>query len=81
MTTYQPPQNAEAAVVGRANPVHGEEPVLFVSLNSGAAIAAHGADRHLRGSLSKYKPPVEITILDDLPKKAVGKSTSPHCGG
>jgi acyl-CoA synthetase (AMP-forming)/AMP-acid ligase II len=33
---YQLPEIAEAAVVGRAHPVYGEEPVLFVSLNSGA---------------------------------------------
>ena len=32
---YQLPEIAEAAVIGRANPVYGEEPVLFVSLNSG----------------------------------------------
>jgi non-ribosomal peptide synthetase component E (peptide arylation enzyme) len=32
---------------------------------------------HLRDSLSKYKLPVEITILDDLPKIAVGKIAKP----
>ena len=41
---YQLPQIAEAAVVGRANPVYGEEPVLFVSLNAGAH-ARHGPHR------------------------------------
>ncbi len=30
-----------------------------------------------RGSLSKYKLPVEITVLDDLPKNAVGKIAKP----
>jgi acyl-CoA synthetase (AMP-forming)/AMP-acid ligase II len=74
---YQLPAIAEAAVVGRAHPVYGEEPVLFVSLNSGADITADGVHRHLRGSLSKYKLPVEITILDDLPKNAVGKLDKP----
>jgi acyl-CoA synthetase (AMP-forming)/AMP-acid ligase II len=33
---------------------------------------------HLRGSLSKYKLPVEITIMDDLPKNAVGKIAKPE---
>jgi long-chain acyl-CoA synthetase len=32
---------------------------------------------HLRVSLSKYKLPVEITILPDLPKNAVGKIDKP----
>ena len=33
---YQLPEVAEAAVVGRAHPVYGEEPVLFVSLELGS---------------------------------------------
>ena len=37
---YRLPEIAEAAVVGRAHPLYGEEPVLFVSLNSGATL--HG---------------------------------------
>ena len=74
---YQLPEVAEAAVVGRAHPVYGEEPVLFVSLNSGAAISTEGILEHLSRSLSKFKLPVEITILDDLPKNPVGKIDKP----
>jgi non-ribosomal peptide synthetase component E (peptide arylation enzyme) len=32
---------------------------------------------HLSDALSKYKLPVEITILDDLPKNPVGKIDKP----
>ena len=71
------PQIAEAAVVGRAHPVYGEEPVLFVSLHPGATLDAAAIREHLQGSLSKYKLPVEITIMDDLPKNAVGKIAKP----
>ena len=46
---YEIPEITEAAVVGRADEIYGEEPVLFVSLNSGAAIADH-----VRSKLSKY---------------------------
>jgi acyl-CoA synthetase (AMP-forming)/AMP-acid ligase II len=74
---FQLPEIAEAAVVGRASLVYGEEPVLFVSLNSGADISADRIHEHLRGSLSKFKHPVEITILDDLPKNPVGKIDKP----
>ena len=74
---YQLPEIAEAAVVGRAHPVYGEEPVLFVSLNSGATASTDGILEHLSGSLSKFKLPVEITILDDLPKNPVGKIDKP----
>jgi long-chain acyl-CoA synthetase len=74
---HQLPQIAEAAVVGRAHPVYGEEPVLFVSLHPEAALDTDAILEHLGGSLSKYKLPVEITIMDDLPKNAVGKIDKP----
>ncbi len=70
---HQWPQIAEAAVVGRPNPVYGEEPVLFVSLHPGKQLQVDLIREHLHESLSKYKLPVEITILDELPKNAVGK--------
>ena len=71
------PQIAEAAVVGRAHAVYGEEPVLFVSLHPEGTLDTDAIREHLRGSLSKYKLPVEITIMDDLPKNAVGKIDKP----
>jgi len=71
------PQIAEAAVVGRAHPVYGEEPVLFVSLHPGGTLDADAIREHLRASLSKYKLPVEITIMPDLPKNPVGKIDKP----
>ena len=71
------PQIAEAAVVGRAHPVYGEEPVLFVSLHPGQTLDADAIREHLSESLSKYKLPVEITIIDDLPKNPVGKIDKP----
>jgi acyl-CoA synthetase (AMP-forming)/AMP-acid ligase II len=71
------PQIAEAAVVGRAHPVYGEEPVLFVSLHPEGTLDTDAIREHLRGSLSKYKLPVEITIMDDIPKNAVGKIDKP----
>ena len=74
---HQLPQIAEAAVVGRANPVYGEEPVLFVSLHPDTSITVDMIREHLRESLSKYKLPVEITIMADLPKNAVGKIAMP----
>jgi long-chain acyl-CoA synthetase len=72
------PQIAEAAVVGRAHPVYGEEPVLFVSLHPDMTLDAAAIREHLSGLLSKYKLPVEITIMDDLPKNAVGKIAKPE---
>jgi long-chain acyl-CoA synthetase len=74
---YQLPDVADAAVVGRSSAVYGEEPVLFVALNSDATLTAEQILAHARKNLSKYKLPVEITILDQLPKNAVGKLDKP----
>lgn len=74
---YQLPEVAEAAVVGRASELYGEEPVLFLALNSGATLTAEQVLAHTRRNLSKYKLPVAITFLDDLPKNAVGKLDKP----
>jgi long-chain acyl-CoA synthetase len=75
---HQLPEIAEAAVVGRPNTVYGEEPVLFVSLHPGRQLDVDAIRAHLIESLSKYKLPVKITILDDLPKNAVGKIAKPN---
>ncbi|MBV8927643.1 MAG: AMP-binding protein [Mycobacteriaceae bacterium] len=74
---YQLPQIAEAAVVARANPVYGEEPVLFVSAHPDVIVTVETIRDHIAGHLAKYKRPVTITILDDLPKNAVGKIDKP----
>ena len=75
---YQLPEIAEAAVVGRAHPVYGEEPVLFVSLNSGADISTERIHRARSPNRCRNSScPVEITILDDLPKNPVGKIDKP----
>ncbi|NEW39835.1 long-chain fatty acid--CoA ligase [Nocardia cyriacigeorgica] len=74
---YRMPEIAAAAVVGRRHPVYGEEPVLYVALNSGASIDEQRIHAHVSASLSKYKVPAEITILDELPANAVGKLDKP----
>jgi acyl-CoA synthetase (AMP-forming)/AMP-acid ligase II len=74
---YQLPEISEAAVVGRASQTYGEEPVLLVALNAGATLTIDQITEHLRRSLTKYKLPVEITVVDDLPKNPVGKIDKP----
>ncbi|QRY52471.1 class I adenylate-forming enzyme family protein [Mycolicibacterium septicum] len=74
---HQLPEIAEAAVVGRADPVYGEEPVLFAALHPGTDLDVDIISGHLRAALSKYKLPVSITILPELPKNPVGKIDKP----
>ena len=68
----QHPAIATACVVGRPDPVHGEEVVAFVTLHEEVAteeLVAFGRRR-----LGRYKYPREVHVLDALPLTAVGKA-------
>jgi long-chain acyl-CoA synthetase len=67
------PAVAMAGVVGRADPVHGEEVVAFVSLRPGARAAGEELVGFARSRLAAYKYPREVHVLDDLPLTPVGK--------
>ena len=67
------PAVAQACVVGRPDPAHGEEVVAFVSLQPGseteeAELIAFGKQR-----LGGYKYPRELHLLPSLPLTPVGK--------
>ncbi len=51
--------------------------MLFASTQSDATVTPETIRDHIEGQLAKYKRPVDITILDDLPKNAVGKIDKP----
>jgi long-chain acyl-CoA synthetase len=74
---YQLPGVLEAAVVGRPHPVRGEEPVLFVSLRTGAEPTVDEIAAHLTTELARYKQPVDIIVVDEIPKNPVGKIDKP----
>ena len=66
------PDIVQSAVVGRA--VEGnEEVVAFVEPAQGARIDVAALQEWLRGSLSPYKLPGEIVVLEQLPAAATGK--------
>ncbi|MDV8020112.1 class I adenylate-forming enzyme family protein [Rhodococcus sp. IEGM 1330] len=67
----------EAAVVGQPHEVRGEEPVVFVSLTADATITEADIDAHVKAALSKYKWPVDIIVVDEVPKNPVGKIDKP----
>ena len=67
------PAVAMAAVVGRPDPLHGEEVVAFVSLRPGQRATGEDLVGFARARLSAYKYPREVHVLDDLPLTPVGK--------
>jgi long-chain acyl-CoA synthetase len=63
----------EVAVIGRHDPVMGEEPVAFVVAGQGHELDADELLARVRGVLAKFKVPKEIRFIDTLPRNAVGK--------
>jgi long-chain acyl-CoA synthetase len=67
------PEVLEVAVVGRPDPVMGEEPVAFVVARPGYEVdTAEMLDR-LRMVLARFKVPKEIRVVESLPRNPVGK--------
>jgi len=72
------PSVLEAAVVGRPDPTYGEVVAAFVSPQPGVEIDAETLLAHCREHLTKVKVPVEIAVLESLPKNPVGKIDKPR---
>jgi long-chain acyl-CoA synthetase len=67
------PAVAFAGVVGRPDPVKGEEVVAFVALSGDGGAAPEDLVAFTRERLSAYQYPREVRILDGLPLTTIGK--------
>lgn len=67
------PEVAEAAVVGVADPLHGERPVAFVVARSGRSPAPEALQRFCRDRLPAWCVPHEVTMVEALPRNEAGK--------
>ena len=70
---HQHPAVQEAAVVGRPDPVYGEQPVAYVVLRPGAHATPDELIEHCKASLAKFKIPRAVYLMDSLPKNTIGK--------
>jgi malonyl-CoA/methylmalonyl-CoA synthetase len=64
-----------AAVIGRPDAARGELPIAYVEVEGAIDIAAVLAT--LRAKLASFKIPREMTIVDELPRNAMGKIDKP----
>ncbi len=74
---YAHPSVFEAAVVGRADPLFGEEPVAFVVLRPGLAAEPDELIEHCQQVLAKFKVPRAVFIEASLPRTSIGKIAKP----
>jgi long-chain acyl-CoA synthetase len=72
---YAFPGVREAAVVGAPDSYRGETVVAFVSASSGVRLDVAAPSGFCRERLAAYKCPVEIRVVEELPKTATGKIT------
>ncbi|MBB4823503.1 long-chain acyl-CoA synthetase [Sporosarcina luteola] len=70
---YQIPELLEAAVVGVPDEVLGEVPKAFAVMKDGESITEEEVLSYCRSQLAKYKIPVEVEFLSELPRNASGK--------
>jgi long-chain acyl-CoA synthetase len=75
---YAHPSVLEAAVVGRAHPLFGEEPVAFVVLRPGLPVEPEQLIEHCTHVLAKFKVPRAVFIEADLPRTPIGKIAKPE---
>ncbi|MGN7387249.1 class I adenylate-forming enzyme family protein [Sporosarcina sp. SAFN-015] len=70
---YQIPGLFEAAVVGVPHEVLGEVPKAYVVVKDGATLTEADVISYCSKNLAKYKVPVDIEFLAELPRNASGK--------
>jgi long-chain acyl-CoA synthetase len=67
------PAIKDSAVVGRHDPMRGEEPIAFVELKDGATLDPQEARNFVRQHIAGFKVPREVRVIDALPRNPVGK--------
>lgn len=67
------PAVAEAGVAAVPHPLRGEVPKAWVVLRPGTTATPDEIRRFCRDRLAPYKVPGEVSIVDALPKSAIGK--------
>lgn len=63
-----------AAVVGIPDELYGETAAAMVELKNGSSLTAEGIRAYLTERMAKYKIPVKIKIVDEIPRTQNGKT-------
>ncbi|HXR44832.1 MAG TPA: long-chain fatty acid--CoA ligase, partial [Pseudolysinimonas sp.] len=67
------PRVLEAVVVGRPDDILGSVPVAYVIPVEGEKVDVAELTARCEHELARFRRPVEITVVEDLPRAAAGK--------
>jgi long-chain acyl-CoA synthetase len=70
---FENPKVKEACAIGIPHPSRGESAKVFIVLNEGEKATEKEMIEYAQDKLAKYKWPVEIEFISDIPKSAIGK--------
>ncbi|MFT4049231.1 MAG: long-chain fatty acid--CoA ligase [Solirubrobacterales bacterium] len=70
---YEHPAVREAAVIGVADDVHGEEVAAVIGLKEGESATADDIQAFAKERVAAYKYPRHVWFVEELPKTATGK--------
>ena len=70
---YEHPGVREAAVIGFAHPLLGEEIAAVVVLNGDVRVTGDELREYVKERVAAYKYPRRVAIVDELPKGPTGK--------
>src|SRR5699024_1728117 len=70
---YQIPELLEVAVVGVPHEIYGEVPKTFAVVKEGKTISEQVIIDYCNMHLAAYKVPMEVEIMNELPRNASGK--------
>jgi len=70
---YQHPQVKDAATIGVADALYGEEVKSFIVLREGESATEEEIFAYCRKHLADFKCPKTVAFLDDIPKGPTGK--------
>jgi long-chain acyl-CoA synthetase len=67
------PKIAQAAVIGRPDPIWGEEVVAVIVRQPGQTLSAEEVQQLCKERLASFKTPRDVKFVEDLPKTVTGK--------
>lgn len=70
---YKHPDITEAAVIGIADKIHGEEVIALLCVKPGVSLTSEQVESYCREHLAAYKVPRKTYLLEALPKGPTGK--------